>query len=56
MNPLLCFACARSFCFTYYTVFISTHEISHFYISDSLPHATVWGVIEWLVVLSCLPG
>lgn len=35
MNPFFCFSCTRGFCFSYSTVFISTHEFSHS--SDSLP-------------------
>ena len=53
MNSFFCFACVCGFCSTYSTVFISTHEFSHFCPSSSLPHptgagcerATVWGLV-----------
>ena len=53
MTSLFCFACMCSFCFPYETVFISTHEFSHFYPSDSLPHPTGGEWVSGCVVLSC---
>jgi len=46
LNSLFCFACVLGFCFTYLTVFISTHEFSQFYPSDSVPHPTGTGAGE----------
>lgn len=37
-----------SFCFTYLRIFISPHEFSHFYLSNSLPHPSAGGVNKWL--------
>lgn len=37
INSLFSFACGCSFCFTYWTAFISTQELSQFSLSDSLP-------------------
>ena len=56
MNSFLCFACECSFCFTYYTVFISSHEFSHLYSSDSLPHPTRQEWVSGCLVLSCHLG
>ena len=53
MNSLFCFASARSFCFTYSTVFISTHDLPHFYSSDSLPHPIREARASGCVVLGC---
>lgn len=36
MIPFFCFACAWSFYLTYYKIFISIQEFSHFYSSESL--------------------
>lgn len=56
MNSLICFACVHSFCITYLTVFNSTHDFSHFYPSDSLPHPTRGEQASSCVVLSCQLG
>lgn len=52
INSLFSFACGCSFCFTYWTAFISTQELSQFSLSDSLPSpwqgtekAAVWGLV-----------
>lgn len=43
MNPLFCFSCLCSFCFTFQTVFISTHAcVFPLLPSHSLPHPTGW--------------
>ena len=55
-NSLLFFAWEHSFCLPCRTVSISTHEFSHFYLSDSL--TILVGHWEWgssCVGLSCLP-
>jgi len=54
MNSFSCFACTYSFWFTYETVFMSAHEFSHFYLSDSLPRLTVGGV-SWKPCRAELP-
>lgn len=44
MNSLLYFVCVCSFCFTYESVFIPTHEFSHFYslpVLSPIPPGTV---------------
>ena len=55
-NSLFCFACMRSFCFIYSTVFISIHEFSHFYllILCPIPAGGEWA--SGCLVLSCLLG
>jgi len=40
MNCLFCFACVGGFYFTCETAFISAHELSHLYPSNSLPCPT----------------
>ena len=57
MNSLFCFACVHSFCFTYSTVFNSTHTFSHFYSPSSLPHPiSVGDQASGCVVFSCQQG
>lgn len=45
MNSFLCLACVHSFGFTWWTVFISAHEFSCFYLSNYFLHPTwlKWG-------------
>lgn len=46
----------HSFFFTHETVLISTHDLSHFYLPDSIPHSTWAEQASGHMVLSCLPG
>lgn len=39
VNSLFCFVCVHGFCFTHWTAFISTHELSHSF--NFLLHPTV---------------